>query len=191
MKLLIQAIITLFFLAFLNCEGRKTQSQALAEDIEEFKKKVTIEIDVYQPETYVEQEVDTLYHNGYRVKIKTYSDMNNSVLFTKIKDTINYQTYYRNYKFDILVEKDGKLIFNESFDKEKVNQLFKFNSQGKSNAIDFKELGILKSIEINRNSPISDVIKIDLMYVIPETDKNSLYSLLIDNKGVMKIENIE
>ncbi len=186
MKLLLRTAIAAICIVFINCEGRTTQSHALAEDIEEFNKKATIEVDVYKPEAYVEREVDTLLNNGYRVNIKTYSDMENTVLFTKIKDTINYQTHYRNYKFDILIEKDGKLIYNESFNKQRINQLLKFSTKTKSN--DFEELGILKSINLNRNSPLLDVIKIDVMYEIPETDKRSLYTLVINAEGVLKVK---
>lgn len=186
-------LFLLLIIAFTSCEGRKTQSQALSEDIEEFKKEVTLEIAVYKPENYMEREVDTLLHNGYRVKIKTYSDMDNTVLFTKIKDTINYQTHYRNFKFDIQVEKDGKLLYNESFDKKKAHSLFRDYTPTKSinKDTDFDKLAILKSIEVSGNSSFSDRIKIDILYAIPETDKMTLHSLSIDNKGLLEVKRIE
>ncbi len=181
-------LLAILIIGFTSCEGRKTQRQALSEDIEAFKKEVEVEKIVYEPEAYMQREVDTLLYNGYRVKIKTYSDMDNAVLFTKIKDTINYQTYYRNFGFDILIEKNGKRIFNQYFNKEKVNSLFKFDTIKDYN---FVELGVLKSIEINDDLSFSDRIKIEVMYAIPETDKTSLHSLSIDNKGTLKVEHIE
>ncbi len=99
-------LLLIFVIGLMSCEGRKTQKQALSEGIEVFKKEASLEVDLYQPETYAEREVDTLLSNGYRIKIKTSTDMENNVLFTKIKDTVNYQTYYRNYKFKISVEKE-------------------------------------------------------------------------------------
>lgn len=184
-------LLIVVILGFTSCEGRKTQSQALAEDIEEFKKNVSIEIDVYKPESYIEREVDSLLNNGYRVKIKTYTDMENSILFTKIKDTINYQTYYRNFKFDILVEKDGKTIFNKNFNKDKIKTILKYDPSSDIKMKDFDELAILKSVELNDDFPYSESIKIEIMYAIPETNKQSLHVLSIDDKGQMKIERKE
>lgn len=175
----------ILFFSLTSCEGRKSQSQALAEDIEEFKNEVSLQVDVYYPESYTERTVDTLLHNGFRVKIKTYSDMDNSVLFTKIKDTVNYQTYYRNFKYDILVEKDGKPIYSQSIDKQKANKNFGFrnNLALGSELYDFNTLAVLKSIEVNDNPNYHNMVVIDVQYAIPETDKISNHKIMIDNKG--------
>ena len=63
-------LLIIIILGFTSCEDRKTQSQALSESIQEFKKTVNFETNVYIPETYLEQEIDTLMSNGFRVKIK-------------------------------------------------------------------------------------------------------------------------
>ncbi|MFP4846899.1 hypothetical protein [Winogradskyella sp. PE311] len=179
-------IVLLFILiiGFTSCEGRKTQRQALNEDIAEFKKNITIQKDVYQPETYTEHEVDTLLSNGYRIRIKTYSDMENTVLITKIIDTINYQNHYRQYKFDILIEKEGHSIFNESFDKSKINTLLGNNSKGIKNSLNknFEKLAILKSIQL-KDYISEDYVLIDLGYAIPEKDIIDWYTLKIDKYG--------
>lgn len=168
-----------------SCEGRKTKSQALAEDIEEFKKTVNVQVEVYKPENYLEREVDTTLSNGFRVKIKAYTDMDNSVLFTKIKDTINYQTYYRNFKFDILVEKDNKVIYNKSFDKLKANKAFKFNSNlvKGSELYNFDKLATLNAIQVDDDPSYTNTVVIDIVYTIPETDKVSYHKILINDKG--------
>ncbi|WP_422104316.1 hypothetical protein [Winogradskyella sp.] len=181
-------ILLLLVLAVTSCEGRKTQSQALKEAIEDFKKTVTVEIPVYQPESYMEREVDTLLHNGYRVKIKTYTDMDHAVLFTKIKDTINYQTYYRNFKFHILIEKNGKRIFNTHFDKTRINSLLEYKDSPISELRDFDKLSVLKSIELNKDLPNSEYVEIDIMYAIPNTDKVALHTISINEKGLMNIK---
>jgi hypothetical protein len=179
-------------IAFTSCEGRKSSHQALLESIETYDKEVNVENSVYIPEYYSEREVDTLFQNGYRVKVKTYSDMDNSVLFTKLKDTINYQTHYQNFKFDIRVERDGNLIFNENFDKNKINSLFQYDTVTKSNIkdYDFDKFGILKSIEVKDDLPISHNVEIEVIYQIPETDRISLHSIIIDNKGNLKVKRI-
>lgn len=179
------SVFIILIVGFTSCEGRKTKNQALAEDIEEFKKTVTVQVDVYKPENYLERQVDTILSNGFRVKIKTYTDMDNSVLFTKIKDTINYQTYYRNFKFDILVEKDKKVIYNKSFNKQQANKVFKFNdnlAKG-SHLYNFNKLAILNAIQIDDDPSYTNMVNIDVIYAIPETDKVSYHKILINDKG--------
>ncbi len=181
-------IFLLLVLAFTSCEGRKNKAQAFTEDIEEFSKKVIIEIPIYEPEAYMERKIDTLFQNGYRVSINTFTDMNNTVLFTKIKDTINYQTYYRNFKFRILIEKHGKLIYDNTFDKNRINDLLNFNNLNASELKDFDELAILKSIELSKTQPLSEHIEIDIMYAIPNTNKISLHTLYINEEGLLNVE---
>lgn len=181
----ILGLLLFIVLAFTGCEGRITKNQALAKDIEEFNKTVSIQIDVYKPESYTERQVDTTLSNGFRVKIKAYTDMDNSVLFTKIKDTINYQTYYRNFKFDILVEKDNKIIYNKSFDKQKANTAFNFkaNLLKESELYNFNKLAILNTIQVDDDPSYTNTVAIDVMYAIPETDKVSHHKILINDKG--------
>ncbi|MBU2920462.1 hypothetical protein KO504_03850 [Winogradskyella psychrotolerans] len=183
-------IITL--IAFTSCEGRKTQSQALSESIEEFKKTVNFESNVYIPENYTEREVDTVMSNGFRVKIKIYSDMSSDVLFSKIKDTINYQTHYRNFKFDIRVEKEGELIYEESFDKHKANQLFGYhnNYSPDSPFHDFDKLAILQSIQVDDEPSLKNTVLIDVMFAIPETNRSALHTLFVNDNGTINMVHV-
>ena len=187
------AILTLCSIALMSCEGRKTQQQALFESIEEFKKTVSFEKHVYIPESYMEQEVDTLMSNGFRVKIKTYTDMTNAVHFSKIKDTVNYQTYYRNFKFDVSVTKDEQEIYNESFDKQRVNKAFNYNTNliAGSDLYQFNTLAVLKSIQVNDDPAYTNRVAIDILYSIPETDKLASHMLFIDKKGKSNIIQVE
>ena len=186
-------LLLILVIAFTSCEGRKTKNQALSESIKEFKKSANLEVDIYLPKTYIEREIDTLLSNGYRVKIKTYSDMNNSVLFSKIKDTINYQTHYRNYKFDILVEKEGELIYNESFDKLKANKALDYNANYASNShlYNFDKLAVLKSIQVDDDISPKNMITIDIMFAIPETSRYAFHKMYIDERGKSSFVYIE
>lgn len=186
-------LLLLLIIGFTSCEGRRNSSQALSESIEEFRKTATIEVDVFVPETYLEQEVDTILSNGYRVRIKTFIDEDNNVLFSKIKDTINYQTYYRNYKFNISVIKNGKLIYNETFNKKRVNKDFNYNEALKSDALlaDFYKLAVLKSIQVNHDPSLKNKVGIDILYSIPESERYASHTLLIDEKGKSNIINVE
>jgi len=193
MKHLLGILIIVASITFMNCEGRRTQSQALSKSIEKFKKKVNFETNVYIPKTYIEQETDTLLSNGYHVKIKTYTDTSNAVHFSKIKDTINYQTYYRNFKFDISVSKDNKLIYHERFDKKKVNKAFNYSTNlvSGSELYNFDALAVLKSINVNDDPTYTNMVLIDITYAIPESDRYASHTLFIDEKGKSNIVQIE
>ncbi len=186
-------LLLILSIGFTSCDGRITQNQALSKSIEEFKKSASLEVNVYVPETYLEHEVDTLLSNGYRVKIKTYSDMANSVVFTKIKDTVNYQTHYRNFKFNISISKDDKLIYKESFDKKKVNNTFNYkaNLVSGSNLYNFDKLAVLKSIQVNDDPSYTNIVLVNILYAIPETDRFASHTLFIDEKGKLNSTQVE
>lgn len=186
-------LLLLLAIGLTSCEDKKTKYQALSESIEAFKKTVTLETNVYIPESYMEREVDTLMSNGFRVKIKTYPDMVNSVRFSKIKDTVNHQTHYRNFKFDLSVTKDDKLIYSETFDKQKVNKTLNYSSNlvlG-SDLHNFDTLAVLKSIEVNDDPSYTNVAVIDIMYAIPESDRIASHRLFIHEKGTADIVQID
>ncbi|WP_179335124.1 hypothetical protein [Winogradskyella costae] len=185
-------LLIIIIIGFTSCEGRKTQSQALYESIAEFKKTVTFETNIYIPENYLEHQVDTLMSNGFRVKIKTYSDMTKDVLFSNIKDTINYQTHYRNFKFDIRVEKEGQLIFEESFDKQKANKLFGYRDDFASDSpfYNFDKLAILHSIQVDDEPSLKNKVLIDVMYAIPETNRTALHTLFVNDNGTINMVHV-
>ncbi|MUU77370.1 hypothetical protein [Winogradskyella endarachnes] len=178
-------LLLIIGIGFSSCDGRKTQNQALSDSIEEFKKTVNFETNVYVPKTYIEQDVDTTMSNGFRVKIKTYTDLSNSVRFSKIKDTVNYQTHYRNFKFDITVLKDDKEIYKESFNKQKINTVFNYKTDLPigANLYNFNKLATLKSINLNDDPSFTNMVLIDIIYGIPESKKSSSHRLFIDENG--------
>ena len=186
-------LLLILAISFTSCDGKKTKKQALSESIEEFKKTVNFETNVYIPESYMEREVDTLLSNGYRVKIKSYSDMTNSVRFSKIKDTINYQTHYRNFKFEVNVTKDEKLIYTEKFDKQKVNKAFNYDANlvSGSGLSDFDTLAVLKSIEVNDDPFYTNMVVIDVLFTIPESDRSASHRMFIDAMGKSNIVQVE
>lgn len=186
-------LLLILAISFTSCDGKKTKNQALSESIEEFKKTVNFETNVYIPESYMEREVDTLLSNGYRVKIKSYSDMTNSVRFSKIKDTINYQTHYRNFKFEVNVTKDEKLIYTEKFDKQKVNKAFNYDANlvSGSGLSDFDTLAVLKSIEVNDDPFYTNMVVIDVLFTIPESDRSASHRIFIDAMGKSNIVQVE
>ena len=186
-------LLAILVIGFTSCEGRKTSNQALSESIEEFRKNATIEVDVFIPETYLEKEVDTVLSNGYQIHIKTFTDFEHSVRFSKIKDSINYQTHYRNYKFQISVRKNNKLIYNESYNKTRVNKDFNYNDQTEAGSIlyNFDKLAVLKSIQVNEDSSLKNTVGIDILFTIPESDRYAAHTLFIDENGSSNITQVE
>lgn len=186
-------LLLLLIIGFTSCEGRKTSQQALSESIEEFKKKVNLETHVYIPGDYMEHEVDSILSNGFRVKIKTYADMERSVRFSIIKDTVNYQTHYRNFKFDIRVEKEGQLIYEETFDKLKVNKTLGYSDDLSSNSpfYNFSSSAVLKSLSLDEENSLTNEIHINLMYAIPETDKFAMHTLSINEDGSSNVIHVK
>jgi hypothetical protein len=186
-------LLLIFFIAFVSCDNRKSQRQALSESIEEFNKNASIQVDVYIPETYFERVVDTTLNNGFRVTIKTYTDTKNNVLFTKIKDTINYQTFYRNFKFEISVLNNNELIYYECFNKKKANNYFKIKNglNSRSNSHNFEKLSVLKSIDINHNPSHKNKVQIDVLYTIPDSNKSVAHAIIIDEYGKYNIVQLD
>lgn len=186
-------VLLLLIIGFTSCEGRRTPKQALSESIEEFRNTATVEVDVFIPDTYDEREVDTTLSNGYRIKIKTFVDKEHNVLFSKIKDTINYQTYYRNYKFTIDVFKNNKLIYSEEFNKPRVNKDFNYNNEDitASKLYNFDKLAVLKSIQVKDHPLPKNKVGIDVLYAIPESDRYALHTIWIDEKGKSNITQVE
>lgn len=108
-------LISIFSVALTNCDGRKTKSEALKESVEKFRDSIEpINIVEYIPKVYSEVKTDTILSNGFVVKIKNYTDMQNSVSHNYQVDSITTRTdIYRKWISEVSVEKDGKLIFNK------------------------------------------------------------------------------
>ena len=58
------ALLLILIIGLTSCEGRKTQNQALAESINEFKKNTSLEVKNYIPEQYLERSIDTTLSNN-------------------------------------------------------------------------------------------------------------------------------
>lgn len=178
-------LFLLVVLCLINCEGRRTNNQALKQDINDFKKDISFDNITYVPETYSEHIIDTSFNNGLSVKLKLYTDMTSSVLHTLIKDTINHQTHFRNYAFEVTLVKNNKRIFNEVFNKERVIKEFNFNglSQINKGFRYFQEQAILHSASINHELSNNKTVTIDLLYKIPKKIQIAHFTLQIDDEG--------
>ena len=180
-------LILVIIIAFISCDGRDraylTNEDILQENklLDSFSENIQ-----YIPEAYSEAITDTILSNGFRVKIKTYTDLNKNVSLTNIKDSITYTKHYRNYKFDVLIEKENKVIYQKFFDKNVINnemKLFKSDLTKDSPYFNFDKLAVLKSIEIDDEPSLKEMVVINLMYIIPNTKRFSTHSLMVNENG--------
>ena len=55
---------------------------------------------------------------------------------------------------------------------------------------DFDKFGVLESINLVDNIPQPNIIEIDILYTIPETERVSLHKLFIDENGLYEFKRI-
>ena len=177
-RVLLMPVIIL--VAISSCDGRKSSQQALKEAVVEFKQEVPIQIDEYFPSEYFESYNDTILDSGYHVHIKTVPDLENEVVLTVIKDTINYQKHYRNFKIDIELRTDQGNLIKEHFTKERINLLVR---ESHRNYRQFSNEMVLKAVNINYLESTSKAVVFDLLYHLPETDKTSELKLSLSQNA--------
>lgn len=165
-----------------SCDGRKSSQQALKEAIVEFQQEVPIEVNEYFPSEYFESYNDTILDNGYRILIKTVPDLENDVTLTKIKDTVNFQKHYRNFKIEIELETDTGELIKEHFTKERINYLVR---ESHTNYKLFSNEMVLKAVNVNYLKSTSEAVVFDLLYHLPETDKTSELQLSLSRKAII------
>ncbi|WP_282070310.1 hypothetical protein [Olleya namhaensis] len=104
-------------LVLLSCDGRH--------HVNKKPRDILIEKNLYQsfaeqtqyfPESYTETITDTILSNGYRVTIKSYTDMTKAVLQSFEEDYITNNNYYREFVSEIEVFKDDRPIFKQVMD---------------------------------------------------------------------------
>lgn len=105
------SLLVLLIIGFTSCDGRITANQSLTESIEEFKINTAIESQTYIPEVYTEISNDTLLSNGFRVKTTTFTDMDNSIVRSVVKDSVTYKEYYRDVEGLVTVTFKNKCAF--------------------------------------------------------------------------------
>jgi len=111
-------LITFTCIAFYSCDGRdranKTNTEVLVEHklLDSFSEKIE-----YIPKNYSEVVIDSVLSNGYSVKTKFYTDMENSISNKELTNSITSKTVYREFIAEIKVKLKDKSIFNQTIDK--------------------------------------------------------------------------
>ncbi|MEZ4793494.1 MAG: hypothetical protein R2783_08565 [Gelidibacter sp.] len=187
-------VLMLLFVGFVSCDGRKSKSVALRESIEEFKDSIgPIEIIKYIPEDYAEIVTDTLLSNGFRIKIKTYSDMEHGIVDSiSVIDSITTKTIKRDFISDVTVFKDGKEIFSKKIDKPLFSATYDYHG-------DILKDMTLANVWVNQFMLSNqDVAQIEIDYYRkPNVYKDYPeeyylhYGLIVDTDGTFAIKHIE
>ncbi len=148
MKYISLFVLCFFVLCFAACDGRDRLHQTPQETLQESKLLDSFSTKtVYIPATYTEIKTDTILSNGFRIKIKTYSDLENNLVDTVKKDTILNQTYYREFISEVTVFKDEKEVFNKAIDKT-------FFTKQKDSLKSDLELMTLLSVDVENSAEI-------------------------------------
>ena len=174
--LFISILITVLFM---SCDGRQSQRESLEAAVTKFKDSVgIIEVIKYFPEEYSENVTDTILSNGYRVKIKSFSDMEHYVTQEFIKDTIVNKHYYRDYKSIVTIYRNDEEILSKEIDKSS------FFKQNLLDEVDLKNV-ILQGVSLNQSDFQSNTnfLQIDIWFCKPETDDCLNFKLSIDSDG--------
>ena len=171
-------------IASVSCDGRdrvyKTNTEILKENklLDSFSESIT-----YIPRNYTQVETDTILSNGFRIKIETYSDMDQGVLNTVTTDAIVHKKYYREFKSNIIVYKDDKKILSTQIDKSLFSN--KFN-----NLYPSMENLVLSSVRVDQGiQDKKDETKIDINYYNPITDYYFNFKIIVNDSGEYNILN--
>lgn len=181
---IIPLLILPIIIAFCSCESRQTKNNLLQKSISKYKNDFKlIEVKNYYPKAYNEIITDTLLSNGYRVKIKTFTDMNNAVSVVSKTSTIYQTDYYRQVTSEVVVFKNNKLIFNKSFNSNFLKQHI-FENKNSNNFIN-NYVYVDEAASINSNKLVLIASQIS-----PKSNIKDIYKIEIDETGLFTLNKL-
>ena len=168
---------------FASCDGRYRSYQSNQNNLKQHNLyKSFSENVVYLPENYSEITSDTLLSNGFYVKIKTFTDMDNSFLNVLKKDAITYKNHYRNLMAIINIYKDNKNIVTTWVTKDSLlNYDVSYNM--------FLKDKILQGVWLNQyDSTVSNAAVMDIAFCNPSKKETVCFKLVVSTNGNYFIE---
>ncbi|MCX7549424.1 hypothetical protein [Xanthomarina sp. F2636L] len=178
-KYIFTLVLMCIGIASVSCDGRyrvyKSNTDILIENklLDSFSENIT-----YIPESYTEVVTDTILSNGFHIKMKTYSNMEKSVLYEFKQDTINFKEYHREFISEVIITKNSKEVFNKIVDK----QFFEIteNLHLKNSIV---KLMVDESSSVKNNSMI-----LSAMIQTTDSKKIRFYDIIIDAEGTYKLK---
>ncbi|WP_290699268.1 hypothetical protein [Lacinutrix sp.] len=177
-------LLTLVSVMFIGCDGKDRVHLSNTEVLKEHKLLDSFsESVVYFPKEYNEITIDTTLSNGFRIKIKSLTDLENAQLIDFESDGIHNKHYFRELINIIEVYKNEKIIFKQTLTNAFLNKL-------NSNYIIDKNY--IKNIPIidDFNSLKENKAIINLSHCIPRTVNCPDYRLTINTNGDHKLKEI-
>lgn len=180
-KLLIS--ILLLSVAFISCDGRSRIHKTNAEVLQDSNLLKSFSTQTkFIPNESVEIITDTIFSNGFRVKLK-YNTIENSFIskILKSKSDSIIHSNYKNFQADLLVLKDGEFV-----SKETINNALFNNFETSS----FWKNAIMQYVWINYEASTDNNVNLITSFHIPETEIYRDFSISIDVFGNIKIKEI-
>jgi hypothetical protein len=183
MKTLLSTLLLILIFSLASCDGRdrvyKTNTDILKENklLDSFSENIT-----FIPETYTEIATDTILSNGFHIKMKTYSHMEQSVLKEFELNTIKHKEYYREFVTEVIITKNSKEIFNKKVDKQFFDKLK--NELQLNNAIVKLMVDESSSVENNSMTLSAMIQKID-------SKKVTFCDIIIDSEGNFELKEVK
>ncbi|PWK17150.1 hypothetical protein [Xanthomarina spongicola] len=172
-------LLLLISIAFVSCDGRKTQNDLLNKAITEFNnKEANLETFTIYPREYTEVITDTLISNKVNVRIKNFTSLNETVL---IASTENQTSYHRVFKSEISIKSDNKNILKATINAEDFanpEEIFWNNAT-------------LQQVWVNQDLTTVEEINLDMSFINPLDKSYKLYRMSVNQDGQQQINLIE
>ena len=171
-------IIVLISFVLISCDGRNKIYKSNQEILKEYGLYEAFSEHInYIPESYLETTTDTILSNGYEIKIKSYTDMNNSLLNAYTKENIQHKNYYRNINTRITIIKNNQEILSGLINKNTMIASDKSLEKLIVNKI-IQGVWVNEYASLVKNNVIINVLLFD-----PETNEKFNYSLEFNAQG--------
>ncbi|WNH10394.1 hypothetical protein [Thalassobellus suaedae] len=182
MKKLILSILLLSII-FISCDGRGRRYKSNVEVLHESNLLKSFSTQTkFFPNESVEIITDTIFNNGFHVKLK-YNALENDFISKTIQSNNDALIHnnYKNFEAIILVLKDEKII-----SKGIINKTLFQNHETPS----FWKNAIMQYVWINYETSTDTHIILNTSFHIPETDIFKDFSISIDTFGNIEISKI-
>ena len=168
-------LLFIITIILVSCDGRNRKHKTNTEVLKEHKLLDSFSEQIkYIPEAYTEVTTDTILNNGFRVTIKTFTEMQDNVLSEFIIDTFKYKFHYRNYTGKLNVFFNKSLILDETINKSYLNK-------NGDNA--FWDSAIMAGVSLDEENSTKNEVHIAVLYCIPESEICKDFKIIVDKKG--------
>jgi hypothetical protein len=161
----------------MGCEGRISKNEALKKSIANFKSNQVITKIAYHPLEYNEIATDTILSNGYEIKLKTFTDMNSSILNSSTINEITQNHFYRIVESKLEVKYAENVIFRDIIGRDFIEENLQIEHKNWSK-FNLRDIWIDQALSIEKN-----LLSIQIEFCSIESDECKKFNLLINKAG--------